>query len=123
MQTQPFKNPYLPASEKRDEGKFCRFNTDVDKEEYNFVRLIRPQQGTMAITITTLFHKLVQSLKAQDITNIADCKRFEHFVSNCTIQLQTQNESQPTANAKPEQRNVANGTRSTTRRSNQKTNK
>jgi hypothetical protein len=80
-----FANPYQGCQKANLEP--TRFNTDCDTDEYNFIKLIRPMQGTMAITVNTLFHKLCVELKRRNIVDITSRKQFEHFVANCILHL------------------------------------
>lgn len=77
-----FVNPYADSP---DDG--TRFNAQVDSEEYNYVKCIRPKQGTMVTTINTLYHKLVLELKRRGIKDLTNQQQFEDFVARCVIVL------------------------------------
>ena len=79
-----FENPYLGCE--RD-GTAVRVQTFVRHEDYQFLKLIRTNTGTVTISINTLFKKLVDKLKSLGITDVTKREDFEFFVANCQIEL------------------------------------
>lgn len=92
-----FCNPYQ-FKDKTLQKPMTRFNTDCDLDEYEFIKCIRPAQGTMAATINTLFHKLVLELKRRNILSLANRQEFERFVADCVITLPSEKESNQNGN-------------------------
>ena len=77
---EPFANPYAEAGDTSTK-LICK----ITPSDYNFVRCIRPSQGTNTGVIGTLWKKLVNELNKRNIHSIADVNEFERFVANCRI--------------------------------------
>lgn len=82
-----FTNPYLkevPAFNGPGKNLY-RAPASIDKDDYEFIRGLRPRTGTTIIVQNLLWQKLTQTLKSHGITNITHQQSFEDFVANCTI--------------------------------------
>ncbi len=79
-----FENPYLGCEK---DGTAVRVQTFVRHEDYQFLKLIRTNTGTVTISINTLFKKFVDKLKSLGITDVTKREDFEFFVANCQIEL------------------------------------
>ena len=66
-----------------------RIQSNINPDDYNFIRSIRPNSGTVITTVNILWHKLVTTLKQHGITQYSDLARFEHFVNNCELTVPT----------------------------------
>ena len=63
----------------------ARLQAFVSVEDYDFVRSIRPNSGTVNTTVALVFSKLVAALRRAGIDQNADKEAFESFVANCKI--------------------------------------
>lgn len=79
-----FTNPY------REDTKSS--NTDlrmtsvfISREDYDFIRSLRPTTGTTRTVISLLWQKLTTALKEHGITDYTSKADFESFVANCRI--------------------------------------
>lgn len=79
-----FENPYQGCQKN---GTSKKYNADGDINDYNYIWMIRPQVGTMATVMNTLFQRCVLELKRRGIKDITDKNAFEFFVANCVICL------------------------------------
>ena len=84
-----YVNPY------KDTPNPTRLQTYVSREDYNFIRSVRPNKGTIETTTNLLWHKLCTALKQQNITTYADITKFEQFVHDCTITIPASVTSEP----------------------------
>lgn len=80
-----FKNPFQGLSDS-DPG-VARINSNVPREDYEFIRRIRPDGGTIVTTVNTLWLKLINELKRRNITDFTRVHDFEDFILRCAIIL------------------------------------
>ena len=85
MTKQPFVNTYLGCEQRKTD---VRVQTFVDTEDYEFLRLIRTNTGTITTTVNLLFKKLIDELKKRGITDITKRSEFEFFVANSKLVLE-----------------------------------
>lgn len=79
-------NPYTKQTHSLGEGLTTQAITiDIGTNDYNFVKLIRPTQGTISATVCTLWQKLVETCKARGITDITDADEFVKLVNTCVL--------------------------------------
>ena len=78
-----FENPYKSV----DEEFLVRLQSHIQKEDYEMIKLIRPNTGTVTTTVNMLWRKLIDALVAQGITDISSREQFEHFVANSQLVL------------------------------------
>ena len=97
--TPGFVNPYLGA---RKSGNFHSIQTEVFKDKF-ILKRIRPDSGTVDITINLLYKKLYDELTRRGITDYTRVSDFEHFVVNSVLVLPGESTGSPlpTANASP----------------------
>ncbi len=76
-----FTNPYA-GSEK---DTLATLVIRISPDDYNFIKCIRPQQGTLSITVTLLWHKLCNELRLRNITDVSSSEQFEQFITNCRL--------------------------------------
>lgn len=72
------KNPY-------PKDTFERLQLWVGTHDVTFIRLLRPQIGTLSAVGGHLWQELCNALRRNDITDFTKCKEFEQYVSNLTI--------------------------------------
>ena len=94
-----FTDPY------KGREQTTRIQSNIDPVDYNFIRSIRPSNGTIITTVNILWSKLVTTLKQHGITQYSDVNKYEHFVLNCTLVLP---DSVNGTAEKPSKRNKAN---------------
>ena len=68
-----------------DDKNVCRAPATIGKDDYNFIRCIRPVSGTVNTTQTILWKKLCDALKLAGITDVSNQREFEEFVVNFKI--------------------------------------
>jgi hypothetical protein len=75
-----FKNPYLGED-------VTAINFDIGRNDYNFIKSIRPTGGTVTITASILWKALADELKRKGITSWENggLERFEALVANCRV--------------------------------------
>ena len=76
-----FKNPYADC----DENEVSRLNANISTEDFNFVRRIRVDKGTIQTTINILWSKLVNELKQRGITDFSREADYEDFLVNIRL--------------------------------------
>ena len=83
----PFNSPYTVdhQSFSGDEKNVCRAPATIGKDDYNFVRSIRPANGTVNTTQTIMWKKLCDALKLAGITDISSQRDFEEFIVNLRV--------------------------------------
>ena len=82
-----FCNPYLkdvPAFNGPGKNLY-RAPASIDIHDYEFIKSLRPNTGTIITTQNILWFKLCQALKSHNITDFTKRKEFEDFVANCDI--------------------------------------
>lgn len=62
-----------------------RIQTNVSPTDYLLIKLIRPGHGTIRSVIGTLWFKLCQSLRENDILDNSKQNEFERFISTARI--------------------------------------
>lgn len=60
-------------------------SADVGHSDYYLIKAIRPEQGTIAAVVATIWKKLCYELRKRNIGDFTDKERFEDFVTNCHI--------------------------------------
>jgi len=82
-----FKSPYDKEYQSfgGPDKNLCRAPASIDMHDYEFIRGIRPTMGTVNTTQCLLWHKLVQLLKANGITDITKKSEFESLVANLIL--------------------------------------
>ncbi len=82
-----FENPYKDCDYYSHTGS--RITADLDKEDFNFIRALRPRDGTLQTTVNLLWQKLVEELKSRGIVPYSEANRkaFEEFVTTCRFML------------------------------------
>lgn len=83
----PFTNPYLkdiPAFNGPGKNLY-RAPASIDINDYEFIKSLRPNTGTIITTQNILWFKLCQALKSYGITDFTHRTDFEQFVANCNI--------------------------------------
>ena len=76
-----FKNPYAHLSTSETAQAVIRY----PKGDSQFLKLIRPQTGTITGVLGLLLQKLCHELRTREITDVSKCAEFEHFIANCVI--------------------------------------
>ena len=82
-----FVNPYLkevPAFNGPGKNLY-RAPAPIDLTDYEFIRSLRPNTGTVIIVQNLLWSKLCATLRQHGITDFTKRSDFESFVANCTI--------------------------------------
>jgi hypothetical protein len=82
-----FINPYLKPYQSFEgpDKNLYRAPASIDKNDYEFIRGIRPTSGTVQTVQAILWSKLVTLLKQNGITDITKKSEFESFVANITL--------------------------------------
>ena len=82
-----FTNPYLKdAPAFNGPGKnLYRAPASIDLTDYEFIKSLRPNTGTVIIVQNLLWSKLCSTLRQHGITDFTKRSDFESFVANCTI--------------------------------------
>ena len=76
--TNPYNTPEITPTEKR-------IHTEVSREDYLLVKLIRPDQGTVKKVLGHLWKQLCYELRQRAITDHTSSTEFESFIVNCRI--------------------------------------
>ena len=82
-----FTNPYIkevPAFNGPGKNLY-RAPASIDLTDYEFIKSLRPNTGTIIITQNLLWQKLCTTLRQYGITDFTKRSDFEQFVANCTI--------------------------------------
>lgn len=75
-----FVNPYnLPSIEVQ------QIVADIGVNDYNFIKCIRPKNGTLTGVVCILWKKLVEECRARGITDFNQTDEFEQFVLTCKL--------------------------------------
>jgi hypothetical protein len=77
-----FVNPYDTSPPDPEEK---RIHTEVSRADYLFIKLLRPDQGTIKNVIGLLWKQLCYELRQRGITDNTSCAEFERIVANCRI--------------------------------------
>lgn len=77
-----FVNPYDTSPPDPEEK---RIHTEVSRADYLFIKLLRPDQGTIKNVIGLLWKQLCYELRNRGITDNTSCAEFERIVANCRI--------------------------------------
>lgn len=77
-----FVNPYDTNPPDPEEK---RIHTEVSRADYLFIKLLRPDQGTIKNVIGLLWKQLCYELRQRGITDNTSCTEFERIVANCRI--------------------------------------
>jgi len=82
-----FKNPYEVdyQSFAGPDKNVSRAPASIGSTDYDFIRGIRPNSGTVNTTQCLLWYKLVQLLKKHGITDITKKSEFESLVANLVL--------------------------------------
>jgi hypothetical protein len=62
-----------------------RVNIYVDVRDYNFVRSIDPDKGTVQLVGATLWHRFITKLKQLGITDYGNKQQLHEFLATCDI--------------------------------------
>ncbi len=81
-----FVNPYRDCRRLQKDAP-TRLNMDILSEDYNFLRGLRFDNGTITTTFGIIFQKLVQELKRRGIHDITNKQQFEQFIINFVFAL------------------------------------
>jgi len=81
-QLQRLPNPYVDVDETTTG---CRVQTNVSRQDYLLIKLIRPGTGTIRSVISQLWFKLCTSLRENDILDNSKQNEFEHFVTTSRL--------------------------------------
>lgn len=87
MNEPQFVNPYLKPFQSFDgpDKNLYRAPASIDKDDYEFIRGIRPTSGTVQIVQAILWSKTVKLLKENGITDITKKSEFESFIANIVL--------------------------------------
>lgn len=82
-----FTNPYsVPVQNfSGDDKNVTRAPATFDVRDYNFIRSIRPVNGTVNTTQCILWKRLCDALRAAGIVDLTSQREFEDFVMNLQI--------------------------------------
>lgn len=82
-----FINPYLKPYQSFEgpDKNLYRAPASIDKDDYEFIRGIRPTSGTVQIVQALLWSKTVKLLKEYGITDITKKSEFESFIANIVV--------------------------------------
>lgn len=108
--TPSFTNPWAECWQ---DGTGVRLQTFIKQEEHEFLKLLRPNTGTLTTTVNILVAKLINELKSRGITDITHRDAFEHFVANSILTLPGLESGSPSprSNRKTNASNVGGGTK------------
>jgi hypothetical protein len=87
MNEAKFINPYLKPYQSFDgpDKNLYRAPASIDKDDYEFIRGIRPTSGTVQIVQAILWSRTVKLLKENGITDISKKSEFESFIANIVV--------------------------------------
>jgi hypothetical protein len=87
MNESQFINPYLKPYQSFDgpDKNLYRAPASIDKDDYEFIRGIRPTSGTVQIVQAILWSKTVKLLKENGITDITKKSEFESLIANIVV--------------------------------------
>lgn len=87
MNEAKFINPYLKPYQSFDgpDKNLYRAPASIDKDDYEFIRGIRPTSGTVQIVQAILWSKTVKLLKENGITDISKKSEFESLIANIVV--------------------------------------
>jgi hypothetical protein len=87
MNEPQFVNPYLKPYQSFEgpDKNLYRAPASIDKDDYEFIRGIRPTSGTVQIVQAILWSKTVKLLKEYGITDITKKSEFESFIANIVV--------------------------------------
>ena len=87
MNDPQFINPYLKPYQSFEgpDKNLYRAPASIDKNDYEFIRGIRPTSGTVQIVQAILWSKTVKLLKENGITDITKKSEFESLIANIVV--------------------------------------
>jgi hypothetical protein len=76
-----FLDPY------KDSPKRVRLQSYINRTDYNIVRSIHPDKGTIQIVVNTFWSKLITTLKKHGINDISSEQQFEQFINDFALTI------------------------------------
>ena len=83
----PFIDPYKGCENP------TRLQSYINRDDYNYIRSIHPDKGTIQIVTNNLWYQLVKTLKSNGITDITHIQQFEHAITDLVIEIPRRTES------------------------------
>ena len=81
MTKRTFLDPY------KDSTNPVRLQSYINRDDYDIVRSIHPDKGTIQIVINTFWSKLIKTLKSNGINDISSKQQFEQFINDFTLTI------------------------------------
>jgi hypothetical protein len=76
-----FTDPY------KDDPNPVRLQSYINRTDYDIIRSIHPDKGTIQIVVNTFWSKLITTIKTHGINQLADKQRFEQFINDFTLTI------------------------------------
>ena len=83
MNEPSFVDPYASCTEE----ELVRLQSFIKSEDYDYIRSICPDKGTIQIVVNTLWHRFCLAVKKQKINQIAHKHEFQQCVNNIVIEV------------------------------------
>ena len=76
-----FLDPY------KDDSNPVRLQSYINRTDYDIVRSIHPDKGTIQIVVNTFWSKLITTLKKHGINDISSKNQFEQFINDFALTI------------------------------------